>query len=104
MKKNRVPKYQLIYDGGGSHENTFTYSVTCESLVANGTGRCKKTAKHIAAKQMLELMADKNGFLALPPTPAQSPVRAPKPPQSVPYIVDPFQPFINAIGALQVNK
>ncbi|KAF7997415.1 hypothetical protein HCN44_005986 [Aphidius gifuensis] len=100
VKKGQVPKYQLIHDGGGTHENTFTWSVACEGLVAKGTGRCKKTAKHIAANKMLELIADTNGFLALPPTPADSPVRTPKS-QFVSYIVDPSQPFLNAIGALQ---
>lgn len=103
VKKGGSPNYELIHDGGGSHENTFTYKVSCEGLKAIGTGRCKKDAKHAAAGNMLETIAKHNGLLPLPASPAKSPVRAPPPqPKPEPYVQDPNGPFVNAIGALQV--
>ncbi|XP_011312769.1 probable RISC-loading complex subunit BRAFLDRAFT_242885 isoform X2 [Fopius arisanus] len=102
VKKGSVPNYELIHDGGGSHENTFTYRVTCEGLLATGTGRCKKDAKHAAASNMLEAIVKHNGLLPLPASPAKSPVRAPPPqPKPEPYLQDLNGPFVNAIGALQ---
>ncbi|XP_034943924.1 interferon-inducible double-stranded RNA-dependent protein kinase activator A-like [Chelonus insularis] len=109
VKKKCVPNYELIHDGGGTHENTFTYQVTCSGLTssgailsATGTGRCKKDAKHLAAKNMLAEIAKKNAFLPLPASPAESPVRTPIPkPQPEPLIHPPNEPFINAIGELK---
>ncbi|XP_046734161.1 RISC-loading complex subunit TARBP2-like isoform X2 [Diprion similis] len=102
VKKCTIPNYELIYNGGGSHENTFTYQVTCDGLSATGMGRCKKDAKHEAAKAMLETIAKVNGYPQLPASPAQSPkhssstTEAPTIPQTSPNVA-----FINAIGTLQ---
>lgn len=99
VKKGTVPHYELIHDGGGTHENTFTYQVSCQGLYANGTGRCKKDAKHLAAMNMLETIAAENNYLALPPIPGESPVRT----MPTPHILSADEPFVNAIGELQVN-
>ncbi|XP_015112148.1 RISC-loading complex subunit TARBP2 isoform X2 [Diachasma alloeum] len=102
VKKGIVPNYELIHDGGGSHENTFTYRVMCDGLFATGTGRCKKDAKHAAAANMLDAIVKHQGLLPLPASPAKSPVRAPPPlPKPEPYVQDPNGRFVNAIGALQ---
>ncbi|XP_015608510.1 RISC-loading complex subunit TARBP2-like [Cephus cinctus] len=102
VKKGTVPNYELIYDGGGSHINTFTFQVTCDGLSATGTGRCKKDAKHEAAKTMLETIAKHRSYPQLPASPAQSPMRTPLPAQIPPSPkIPPNAPFINAIGALQ---
>ncbi|XP_053595636.1 uncharacterized protein LOC103577876 isoform X2 [Microplitis demolitor] len=97
VKKGTVPHYELIHDGGGTHENTFTYQVSCQGLYANGTGRCKKDAKHLAAMNMLETIAAENNYLALPPIPGESPVRT----MPTPHILSADEPFVNAIGELQ---
>lgn len=105
MAKNlATPNYELIHDGGGTHINTFTYRVTCEGLTATGVGRSKKDAKHEAAKAMLEAIAAHRGYLQLPASPAQSSVRTPLPP-TIPEVkrTPPDEPFINAVGALQVS-
>lgn len=105
VKNLSIPAYELIHDGGGSHINTFTYRVTCDGLTATGTGRSKKDAKHEAAKAMLETIAEHRGYLQLPASPAQSPVRTPLPPV-VPEVqrIPPDVPFVNAVGALQVSN
>ncbi|KAH0539182.1 interferon-inducible double-stranded RNA-dependent protein kinase activator A homolog B-like [Cotesia glomerata] len=97
VKNGTVPHYELIYDGGGTHENTFTYQVSCQGLVAIGTGRCKKDAKHLAANNMLERIAAENNYPALPPIPDdKSPAKLIPPPR---ILSD--EPFVNAIGELQ---
>lgn len=102
VKKGTVPNYDLIYDGGGTHINTFTYRVTCDGFVATGTGRCKKDAKHIAAKNMLETIAAARSYPQLPATPIDSPVRTPLP-EKLPASpkISPNEPFLNAIGELK---
>ncbi|XP_015432541.1 PREDICTED: interferon-inducible double-stranded RNA-dependent protein kinase activator A homolog [Dufourea novaeangliae] len=102
VKKQTVPDYELIHDGGGTHMNTFTYRVSCDGLSAIGIGRSKKDAKHEAAKAMLEAIAAHRGYLQLPASPSQSPQRTPLPPvipetQRLP----PDVPFVNAVGALK---
>ena len=101
VKKGTVPNWDLIYDGGGTHINTFTFRVTCDGLVATGTGRCKKDAKHIAAQNMLKLIAAERSLPQLPPTPADSPVRTPHPPPLPASSSSTNEPFINAIGDLK---
>ncbi|XP_063990525.1 interferon-inducible double-stranded RNA-dependent protein kinase activator A homolog B-like isoform X2 [Diachasmimorpha longicaudata] len=102
VKKGVVPNYELIHDGGGSHENTFTYKVMCDGLFAEGTGRCKKDAKHTAAANMLDTIVKHQGLLSLPASPAKFPVRSPPlRPKPESYIQDPNGPFVNAIGALR---
>lgn len=102
VKKGTVPNYELIHDGGGTHINTFTYRVTCDGYVADGTGRCKKDAKHTAAKNMLDIIVAARRLPELPATPADSPVRTPLP-QPLPSspINSSNEPFLNAIGELK---
>ncbi|KAG7203463.1 hypothetical protein KM043_013525 [Ampulex compressa] len=65
-------------------------------------GRCKKDAKHEAAKAMLETIVVHRGYLPLPPSPAQSPVRTPLPEAiPAPPRARGSMSFINAIGALK---
>lgn len=103
VKKGTAPSYELIHNGGGTHQNIFTYQVSCEGLTATGTGRCKKDAKHEAAQAMLETIAKHIALPQLPATPCDSPVRTPLPmtlpvcPKSPAHV-----PFRNAIGELQV--
>ncbi|XP_043277006.1 RISC-loading complex subunit TARBP2-like [Venturia canescens] len=102
VKKGTQPNYDLIHDGGGTHINTFTYRVTCDGLMATGTGRCKKDAKHTAAKNMLETIAAARSLPQLPATPVDSPVRTPLP-EKLPASpkISPNEPFLNAIGELK---
>lgn len=102
VKKQTVPNYELIHNGGGTHINVFTYQVSCDGLTATGTGRSKKDAKHEAAQAMLKAIAAHRGYPQLPASPAQSPLRTPLPP-TVPEVqrIPPNVPFVNAIGALQ---
>ena len=103
VKKGTAPSYELIHNGGGTHQNTFTYQVSCDGLTANGTGRCKKDAKHEAATAMLATIAKHNALPQLPASPCPSPVRTPLPmtlpvcPKSPANV-----PFRNTIGELQV--
>lgn len=105
VKKQTVPNYELIHNGGGTHINVFTYQVSCDGLTATGTGRSKKDAKHEAAQAMLKAIAAHRGYPQLPASPAQSPLRTPLPP-TVPEVqrIPPNVPFVNAIGALQVSN
>ncbi|OXU25096.1 hypothetical protein TSAR_016882, partial [Trichomalopsis sarcophagae] len=102
VKQGTSPSYELIHNGGGSHQNIFTYQVTCGGLSASGTGRCKKDAKHEAATAMLETIAKHSALPQLPATPCESPVRTPLPmtlpvaPKSPANV-----PFRNTIGELQ---
>ncbi|KAJ8672890.1 hypothetical protein QAD02_004151 [Eretmocerus hayati] len=103
VKRGTAPNYELILDGGGTHENKFTYQVTCIGLSATGTGRCKKDAKHEAATAMLEVIAKHQSLPQLPASPIDSPVRTPLPmslPECPKASMD--APFHNAIGELQV--
>ncbi|XP_041979302.1 interferon-inducible double-stranded RNA-dependent protein kinase activator A homolog isoform X1 [Aricia agestis] len=53
-RRGTVPKYELVQIEGMIHEPTFRYRVTVADLVAMGTGRSKKEAKHSAAKALLD--------------------------------------------------
>ncbi|XP_011504752.1 PREDICTED: interferon-inducible double-stranded RNA-dependent protein kinase activator A homolog B-like [Ceratosolen solmsi marchali] len=101
VKKGGIPNYELIYNGGGSHQNVFTYQVLCDGLQASGTGRCKKDAKHKAATAMLEVIAKEKGLLQLPASPCKSPIKSPIPklPES-PKLTTNVE-FRNTIGELQ---
>lgn len=52
------PKYQLVQIEGAIHEPIFRYRVNVEGLIAMGTGRSKKEAKHAAAKGLLDLLIE----------------------------------------------
>lgn len=99
VRKSMTPEYELIHDGGGTHDNTFTYRVTCDGQFAIGTGRCKKDAKHTAAKNMLDLIATKQNLPQLPSINCGSPVRKPSEPV---FHESPTNTFSNAVGELQV--
>ncbi|KYQ51235.1 hypothetical protein ALC60_09700 [Trachymyrmex zeteki] len=102
VKQGMIPDYELIHDGGGRHVNTFTYRVTCDSLSATGTGRCKKDAKHEAAKAMLTEIAVHRNYPQLPAanTPTVSPSRSPFHSAPLPPKIANV-PFVNAVGELQ---
>ena len=53
-KKAITPVYDLIFDGTGSESPIFKYKVSCDTVTAIGTGRCKKIAKQDAAQAALE--------------------------------------------------
>jgi RISC-loading complex subunit TARBP2 len=104
VKQGMIPDYELIHDGGGRHLNTFTYRVSCDGLIATGTGRCKKDAKHEAAKAMLTEIAVHRNYpqlpaASIPESPSRSPFHAASLP---PKIRSSNAPFFNAIGELQV--
>jgi len=104
VKQGMVPDYELIHNGGGRHVNTFTYRVICDGLTAIGSGRCKKEAKHEAAKAMLTEIIKHRNYPQLPAasTPAVSPARSPFHSAPLPPKIPANVPFFNAIGELQV--
>ncbi|KAG7207200.1 hypothetical protein KM043_008883 [Ampulex compressa] len=53
-RRGTIPKYELVQIEGAIHEPTFRYRVTVADVVAIGTGRSKKEAKHAAAKAVLD--------------------------------------------------
>ncbi|XP_067003383.2 interferon-inducible double-stranded RNA-dependent protein kinase activator A homolog B [Anabrus simplex] len=57
MRKGSPPQYDLIVDGGGTHEALFKYRVDADGVTAVGKGRSKKQAKHDAAKNVLDQLA-----------------------------------------------
>ncbi|XP_011157520.1 RISC-loading complex subunit tarbp2 [Solenopsis invicta] len=103
VKQGMIPDYDLIHDGGGRHVNTFTYRVSCDGLNATGTGRCKKDAKHEAAKAMLTEIAKHRNYPQLPAanTPTVSPSRSPFHSAPLPPRLPSNVPFFNAVGELQ---
>lgn len=59
-RRGITPKYELVQVEGAIHEPIFRYRVFLSSdLVATGTGRSKKDAKHAAAQNLLDLLAGK---------------------------------------------
>ncbi|XP_077289136.1 protein Loquacious-like isoform X1 [Arctopsyche grandis] len=59
-RRGTVPKYELVQIEGLIHEPIFRYRVTVSDVVAIGTGRSKKLAKHKAAKTLLDKLAGEN--------------------------------------------
>ncbi|XP_074026511.1 protein Loquacious isoform X3 [Leptinotarsa decemlineata] len=56
-RRGITPKYELVQIEGAIHEPIFRYRVFLSNeLVATGTGRSKKDAKHAAAKNLLDLL------------------------------------------------
>ncbi|XP_066997982.1 protein Loquacious isoform X2 [Anabrus simplex] len=53
-RRGTTPRYELVQIEGAIHEPTFRYRVTVADVVAMGTGRSKKEAKHAAAKALLD--------------------------------------------------
>ncbi|KAG5888053.1 hypothetical protein JTB14_032860 [Gonioctena quinquepunctata] len=59
-RRGITPKYELVQIEGAIHEPIFRYRVFLSNeLVATGTGRSKKDAKHAAAKNLLDLLVGK---------------------------------------------
>ncbi|KAK7791410.1 hypothetical protein R5R35_010532 [Gryllus longicercus] len=52
-----APKYDLIFDGSGTHTAEFRYKVYANNVSAIGSGRSKKEAKHEAARVALERLS-----------------------------------------------
>lgn len=92
-RRGTVPKYELVQIEGMIHEPTFRYSVTVADLVAMGTGRSKKEAKHSAAKALLDKLT--GATPADPPTNGQMPEPTP--------VVTSFEDklMVNPVGWLQ---
>ncbi|KAI4497706.1 hypothetical protein M0802_007246 [Mischocyttarus mexicanus] len=63
-RRGTIPKYELVQVEGVIHEPTFRYRVTVGEVVAIGTGRSKKEAKHAAAKAVLDNLIGSNSELA----------------------------------------
>ncbi|XP_011309119.1 probable RISC-loading complex subunit BRAFLDRAFT_242885 [Fopius arisanus] len=66
-RRGTTPKYELVQIEGAVHEPTFRYRVTVADVVAMGTGRSKKDAKHAAAKAVLDKLIGVN--IEAPETP-----------------------------------
>ncbi|KAJ8912640.1 hypothetical protein NQ315_015152 [Exocentrus adspersus] len=59
-RRGITPKYELVQIEGAIHEPIFRYRVFLNSeLLATGTGRSKKDAKHAAAKNLLDVLVGK---------------------------------------------
>ncbi|XP_044271473.1 RISC-loading complex subunit tarbp2-like isoform X1 [Tribolium madens] len=59
-RRGATPKYELVQIEGAIHEPIFRYRVFINNdLVATGTGRSKKDAKHAAAKNLLDVLVGK---------------------------------------------
>ncbi|XP_035737263.1 interferon-inducible double-stranded RNA-dependent protein kinase activator A homolog isoform X4 [Vespa mandarinia] len=68
-RRGTIPKYELVQVEGVIHEPTFRYRVTVADVVAMGTGRSKKEAKHAAAKAVLDKLIGVNIESAESPLP-----------------------------------
>ncbi|XP_024944257.1 RISC-loading complex subunit tarbp2 isoform X2 [Cephus cinctus] len=72
-RRGTTPKYELVQIEGAIHEPTFRYRVTVTDVVAMGTGRSKKEAKHAAAKAVLDKLIGVNTETADAPLPNSIP-------------------------------
>ncbi|XP_043463759.1 interferon-inducible double-stranded RNA-dependent protein kinase activator A homolog isoform X3 [Leptopilina heterotoma] len=72
-RRGTTPKYELVQIEGAIHEPTFRYRVTVADVVAMGTGRSKKEAKHAAAKAVLDKLIGVNTETADAPLPNSIP-------------------------------
>ncbi|XP_076671285.1 protein Loquacious-like isoform X4 [Andrena cerasifolii] len=59
-RRDTTPKYELIQVEGAIHEPIFRYRVTVADIVAMGTGKSKKEAKHAAARAVLDKLCRLN--------------------------------------------
>ena len=56
-KRDQVLTYELVGESGPDHNKTFSFSVSINGTVAGqGSGRTKKEAEQMAAKQALEAL------------------------------------------------
>ncbi|XP_020298603.1 interferon-inducible double-stranded RNA-dependent protein kinase activator A homolog isoform X4 [Pseudomyrmex gracilis] len=72
-RRGTIPKYELVQIEGAIHEPTFRYRVTVADVVAMGTGRSKKEAKHAAAKAVLDKLIGVNTETSESPLPNSIP-------------------------------
>ncbi|XP_063989845.1 interferon-inducible double-stranded RNA-dependent protein kinase activator A-like isoform X2 [Diachasmimorpha longicaudata] len=72
-RRGTTPKYELVQIEGAVHEPTFRYRVTVADVVAIGTGRSKKDAKHAAAKAVLDKLIGVNAETPEAPIPNSIP-------------------------------
>ncbi|XP_014484562.1 PREDICTED: RISC-loading complex subunit tarbp2 isoform X5 [Dinoponera quadriceps] len=72
-RRGTIPKYELVQIEGAIHEPTFRYRVTVADVVAMGTGRSKKEAKHAAAKAVLDKLIGVNTESSESPLPNNLP-------------------------------
>ncbi|XP_073970155.1 protein Loquacious-like isoform X5 [Rhodnius prolixus] len=98
-RRGVTPKYELVQVEGAIHEPTFRYRVSVGEILAMGTGRSKKEAKHAAAKAILEKLIGAEGD-GIPPTKNGTPnsTEIGSKPSSVPS--DDLM-VVNPIGLLQ---
>ncbi|XP_021919659.1 interferon-inducible double-stranded RNA-dependent protein kinase activator A homolog isoform X2 [Zootermopsis nevadensis] len=94
IRNGNLPQYELIHDGGGSHEALFKYRVLVGETTAIGSGRSKKEAKHDAAKCILKRLNEVE---------TSSPEPIPSEMIDVSYVTSPYVGKLqeNAVGALQ---
>ncbi|XP_026672457.1 RISC-loading complex subunit tarbp2-like isoform X5 [Ceratina calcarata] len=59
-RRGTTPKYELIQVEGAIHEPIFRYRVTVADIIAMGTGKSKKEAKHAAARAVLDKLCRLN--------------------------------------------
>lgn len=95
IRNGDVPQYELIHDGGGSHEAIFKYRVLVGESSAIGSGRSKKEAKHDAAKCLLSRLNALDTASSLDPDTVGV--------VDVSDITSPYKGMLqeNAVGALQ---
>lgn len=98
-RRGTTPKYELIQVEGAIHEPSFRYRVTVADIVAMGTGKSKKEAKHAAAKAVLDKLCRLNSDS--PDSPLQNNI--PDSSESLPELPGYGEEKIitNPIGALQ---
>ncbi|XP_008198431.1 RISC-loading complex subunit tarbp2 isoform X3 [Tribolium castaneum] len=98
-RRGATPKYELVQIEGAIHEPIFRYRVFINNdLVATGTGRSKKDAKHAAAKNLLDVLVGKQS-----PEQANASNGTPGANDITAQVVSPFDDKVmgNPIGWLQ---
>lgn len=98
-RRGVTPKYELVQVEGAIHEPTFRYRVSVGEILAMGTGRSKKEAKHAAAKAILEKLIGSEGE-GIPPTKNGTPNSAEIGSKSTSVPGDDLM-MVNPIGLLQ---
>lgn len=56
VANKKVPRYELIHNGVGTHNPEFIYRVYANDSWVDGVGKSKREAKHRAAAKMLETL------------------------------------------------
>ncbi|KAK6622193.1 hypothetical protein RUM44_002000 [Polyplax serrata] len=57
----KIPHYELIHNGVGTHNPEFVYRVRVNELSEDGKGKSKQEAKHRAAEKMLKTLKISHG-------------------------------------------